>query len=92
MKTLDSLEQGRRQGVGAALLLLAGTEPARAYYILKQLGLTIAELQDVGFTEADVEPLKKGWREVHNRIAAASLQEPTIRRPASPRSPSSARH
>jgi hypothetical protein len=58
-------DDAKRQGIGMALLLLAETEPVRAYFILKRLGLCLADLQEVGFTETDLEPLKKGWREVH---------------------------
>jgi hypothetical protein len=73
----DRIEQARRQGIGAALLLLPENAPARAYVILKQLGLCIADLQEVGFTETDVEALKVGWREMQKRIEATGFEEPS---------------
>jgi hypothetical protein len=71
-------QKARRQGIGTALLLLARTEPAKAYFLLKRLGLCIADLQEAGFTETDIEPLKRGWREVQKRIEATSFREPGI--------------
>ena len=61
-------EEAKRHGAGMALLLLAQSDSAEAYFILKQLGLCIADLQEVGFTEADIAPLKMGWMEVRKRI------------------------
>jgi hypothetical protein len=60
------VDQTRRQGVGLALLLLAREfgEPAKACWVLKALGLGLADLQEAGFTEADLKPLKKGWLQV----------------------------
>ena len=78
MNEPDSIEQGRRQGIGAALLLLADSEPTRAYFLLKQLGLRIADLQEAGFTETDLKPLMRGWREVQKRIAVSAAEEPNV--------------
>lgn len=83
MNEPDSIEQGRRQGIGAALLLLADSEPVRAYFLLKQLGLRIADLQEAGFTETDLKPLMRGWREVQKRIAASAAEEPNVAHSAS---------
>lgn len=60
------MDQTRRQGVGLALLLLAGEfgEPAKACWVLKALGLSLADLQEAGFTETDLAPLARGWRHV----------------------------
>jgi hypothetical protein len=78
METPDAVNQSRRQGIGEALLLLAATDPVKAYFLLKQIGLCIADLQEAGFTDADLRPLKRGWREVQKRIASDSIEEPNI--------------
>jgi hypothetical protein len=67
-------ENATRQGIGIALLALAETEPAKAYVLLKRLGLCLADLQELGFTEADLKPLKEGWREMQKRIEAHGEQ------------------
>jgi hypothetical protein len=82
MSTPDAIQEARRQGIGATLLLLAASEPARAYYILKQLGLSISDLQRAGFTEIDLLPLKRGWREVQRRIEKCAVREPNISAPS----------
>lgn len=78
MEKLDANQQGRRQGIGATLLLLAESDHARAYFLLKQLGLRIADLQEAGFTEMDLKPLMRGWREVQKRIALSAAAEPNV--------------
>lgn len=53
---------------GKLLMLAERGDKAKAYYLLKALGLTIADLQEVCFTETDLKPLMEGWREVQRRI------------------------
>jgi hypothetical protein len=65
----DPKEQGRRQGIGATLLLLTESDSVRAYFLLKQLGLRIANLPETGFTETDLKSLVRCWREVQIRWA-----------------------
>ena len=88
MKESDSTERGRRQGIGATLLLVAESDPVRAYFLLKQLGLRIADLQEAGFTETDLKPLMRGWREVQRRISLAAGEEPNV----VPRAAAATRH
>jgi len=78
MKEFNSVERGRRQGIGATLILVAENDPVRAYFLLKQLGLRIADLQEAGFTENDLKPLMRGWREVQKRIEESAAEEPNI--------------
>jgi hypothetical protein len=66
-------ETAIRQDIATALLglsALAETEPAKAYRLLKRLGLCLADLQETGFPKTDLKHLRRGWREVQQRIEA----------------------